>query len=302
MKNQITQTRPTYTQQGFINKFTEKIYLQTLLRNLKPLTSTPLLLSFNSTMVVIFGCYLYKIAIAPSLLLAAFLITFSVYSLNKVTDKAEDSINNKNLPNASKYYLGLSIIAMITGLIIGIFSGIMATVILFSPVIIGLIYSVKISNALPRLKEIIGVKSIIVALSWALTGCLLPIAAGIEKLNISVIVFGYIFVRIFVGTILCDVLDKKGDAALGIRTIPIKLGKNNTRKLLFTLNSIGLALSIFCITTQTYSYFVPALLFGVIYGYVTIAYVFKNNCRNSIAGLMLDSEWLPIVIIASIIS
>ena len=44
-------------------------------------------------MSIAFGFLLYNSTIVPSLLLAAFLVTFGVYGLNKVTDKAEDSIN-----------------------------------------------------------------------------------------------------------------------------------------------------------------------------------------------------------------
>jgi hypothetical protein len=45
-----------------------------------------------------------------------------------------------------------------------------------TPLVIGVIYSVKLFPFLPRLKEVVGVKSISVAFSWALTGSLLPVA------------------------------------------------------------------------------------------------------------------------------
>jgi 4-hydroxybenzoate polyprenyltransferase len=300
MNNQSNCMEPIKAQRNPLDCLSKETYFS-MLKALKPLTSTPLLLSLNGVMVVVFGFFLYNLTIKPSLLLAAFLVTFSVYGLNKVTDKAEDSINNKNFPNASKYYLILSVASIIIGLFLGTLSGSLTTFILFLPVIIGLIYSVRISKSIPRLKEIVGVKSIVVAISWALTGCLLPISAGLENLQVGTVVFFYIFIRILIGTILCDVLDKKGDCASGIETIPIKLGQNKTKKLLLVLNSVGLFLSIFCITTQMLSYFIPILLFGVIYGYITIGYVFKENHKNSIAGLILDSEWFPIVAIGSLL-
>ena len=72
---------------------------------IKFITSTSLLLALNGVMVVVFGFFLDSIRMVPPLLLAAFLVTFAVYGLNKVTDKAEDSINRpQTLPRTSNYY------------------------------------------------------------------------------------------------------------------------------------------------------------------------------------------------------
>jgi 4-hydroxybenzoate polyprenyltransferase len=162
---------------------------------------------------------------------------------------------------------------------------------------IGVIYSVRISKSIPRLKEVVGVKSLVVAVSWALTGCLLPDSFSTVKLQVFVIVFVYIFIRVFVGATLFDVLDKKGDLASGVETIPIRLGRNKTKKLLILVNSLGMLLPIYCLATGLLLGFVPALLFGVLFGYLAIWYFFRNNCKRLTAGLMLDGEWFPIVII-----
>jgi 4-hydroxybenzoate polyprenyltransferase len=93
------------------------------------------------------------------------------------------------------------------------------------------------------------------------------------------------------------VLDKKGDLASGVQTIPTKIGRKNTKNLLIFLNSLGVILSVYCLLTGIFIHFVPALIFGVLYGYIAIWYLFKDNCKRLTAGLMLDGEWLPIVII-----
>ncbi len=269
---------------------------------LRFLTSTSLLLASNGVMVVVFAFFLYSFRIVPGLLLAAFLVTFAVYGLNKVTDKAEDSINRpETVPKASGFYLALSIASMLIGFFIGILEGILAFFVLFAPVIIGVIYSVRISKSIPRLKEIVGVKSLVVAVSWALTGCLLPDSIGAAKLQVSVIVFIYIFIRVFVGTILCDVLDKKGDLASGVETIPIRLGRSKTKKLLLLINSFEVLLLIYCVATGILIQFVPALLFGVLYGYLAIWFFFKNSNKRVTAGLILDTEWFPMVIIVCLL-
>ncbi len=266
------------------------------------MVSNSLLLALNGVMVVVFGFFLDSAAISPSLLFAAFLVTFSVYGLNKFTDKAEDSVNRpETLPRAPGYYLVFSLVSMVFGFLIGLWEGILAFYVLCTPVLIGVIYSVRISKSIPRLKEIVGVKSIVVAVSWALTGSLLPEPFCTAKLQVIVIVFVYIFIRVFVGATLCDVLDKKGDLASGVETIPIRLGLNKTKMFLVLLNSLGMLLPIFCVATGMLVRFVPALLFGVLYGYLAIWFFFKHNCKRFTAGLMLDGEWIPIVIITCLL-
>jgi 4-hydroxybenzoate polyprenyltransferase len=282
---------------GLGNLVLEKTYFP-ILKVLRFLVSSSLLLALNGVMVVVFGFFLVNATIVPSLLFAAFLVTFAVYGLNKFTDKAEDSINQpETLPRASGYYLVFSIVSMMIGFLIGLLEGILAFFVLCAPVMIGVIYSVRISKSIPRLKEIVGVKSLVVAVSWALTGCLLPDSFYSAKLQVIVIVFVYIFIRVFVGTILCDVSDTKGDLASGVETIPIRLGRNKTKKLLILLNSLGMLLPIYCGATGLLIRFAPALLFGVLYGYLAIWLFFKDNCKRFTAGLMLDGEWFPIVII-----
>ena len=265
---------------------------------LRFMLSTSLLLALNGVTVVVFGFFLEGVTFVPSLLLAAFLVTFAVYGLNKFTDRNEDLINRpETSPKTSRYFLVFSIISMLAGFLIGLLEGILAFFVLCAPVMIGVIYSVKISKSIPRLKEIVGVKSLVVAVSWALTGSLLPDSNSTGKLQVIVIVFVYVFIRVFIGATLCDVLDKKGDLASGVETIPIRLGRNKTKKLLIILNSLGMLLPIYCVATGMLLCFVPALLFGVFFGYFAIWFFFRSNCKRFTAGLMLDGEWFPIVII-----
>ena len=137
--------------------------------------SNSIFLALNGALVFVFASLLYGTEISLSLLLASFLITFAVYSLNIVTDSKEDSINRTQThPKKAKCYLVLSILSMITSLTIGIMDNLSAFFVLTIPLIIGLVYSIRISKSFPRLKEIVGVKSIVVALSWGVTGAFLP--------------------------------------------------------------------------------------------------------------------------------
>jgi len=301
VKNQNFHVESTNLKVGLSNLVLEEIYC-TILRGLRFMVSSSILLALNGVMVVVFGYFLDGATIALPLLFAAFLVTFAVYGLNKFTDKAEDSINRPEiLPRASGYYLVFSIVSMVFGFLIGLWEGIFAFFVLCAPVMIGVIYSVRISKSIPRLKEIVGVKSLVVAVSWALTGSLLPDAFLTTKLQIIVIVFVFVFIRVFVGATLCDVLDMNGDLASGVETIPIRLGRNKTKNLLVLLNTFGMLLAIYCVATGVLIRFVPVLIFGVLYGYLAIWFFFKKNCRRFTGGLMLDGEWIPIVIITCLL-
>ena len=302
MKDQNFHIESTKNLKASLGNFVLEQTYCPIFKVLRFMVSNSLLLALNGVMVVVFGFFLDSATISPSLLFAAFLVTFSVYGLNKFTDKAEDAVNRpETLPRAPGYYLVFALASMVFGFLIGLWEGILAFCVLCTPVLIGVIYSVRISKSIPRLKEIVGVKSIVVAVSWALTGSLLPEPFCTANLQVILIVFVYIFIRVFVGATLCDVLDKKGDLASGVETIPIKLGLNKTKMFLVLLNSLGMLLPIFCVATGMLVRFVPALLFGVLYGYLAIWFFFKHNCKRFAAGLMLDGEWIPIVIITCLL-
>ena len=302
MKDQNFHIESTNLKAGFGNLVLVQIY-RAIFKVLRFMVSSSLLLALNGVMVVVFGFFLDSATIVIPILFAAFLVTFAVYGLNKFTDKTEDSINRpETLPKASGYYLVFSMVAMGFGFLIGLLEGILAFFVLCAPVIIGVIYSVRISKSIPRLKEIVGVKSFVVALSWALTGSLLPDPFCTASFQVIAIVFVYVFIRVFVGATLCDVLDLKGDFASGVETIPIKLGRSETKKLLMLLNSLLILLPIYCMATGTLIRFIPAQLFGVLYGYSAIWFFFKTNCKRFTAGLMLDGEWIPIVIILCLLT
>jgi 4-hydroxybenzoate polyprenyltransferase len=301
VKNNNFQTEPADLLKSYISHTVGKKTYFPLYKFLKFMFSSSLLLSLNSVMVVVFGSILYGFKIAPSLLLAAFLVTFGVYGLNKVTDKNEDSINRPETFTGLPYFLWLSIAASAVGLMIGLLQNTVTFIVLSTPITTGAIYSVKISKSIPRLKDILGVKSLIVALTWAITGAILPDFSLAAKANAIVIVFAYIFIRIFVGTILCDILDEKGDRAFGVKTIPLRLGRSKTKKLLLAINSFGILLLFCCIEKGILIQFMPAFLFGILYGYFAIWFFLKEDCKRLAAGLILDAEWFPAVIILSLV-
>jgi 4-hydroxybenzoate polyprenyltransferase len=276
---------------------------QNFLRVVRFFTSSSLFLALNSALVVYFSFILYEIEVSPLILLAAFLSTFAVYSLNKVTDKTEDSINKpEQTTKAQKYYLIPSIVSCIISLAIGLMEGPLVFLVLLTPLIVGFVYSVKISKLLPRLKEVLGVKSVLVAFSWAFTGSFLPALMGFVTAEKIFLVFMYIFIQLFVNTVLFDVLDMSGDGVSQVKTIPLRLGKTRTAHLLFLANSLLLLWLVCCFVFGLFLRYLPAAAFGVFYGYGLIWYFTKNSGKRLSAELMVDGEWLPIVAFLGVIA
>ena len=271
-------------------------FITPLERGLKFLTSNSLFLALNGSMVVVFAYFLYEIEMAPILLLLAFLTTFSIYGLNKTTDNAEDAINRPETVSRDKaHYLVPSIAAMLVSLALGTLIGITVFEILIAPLIIGVVYSVRLSKAIPRLKDIVGLKSGMVAFSWAFTGSLLPASLQAVDVEKIVLVFIFIFIQLLVNTILFDVLDMKGDWHAGVKTIPIALGRTKTKNLLFLVNSALWPWIAYCFFRGFFLEYLPALIFGIFYGYAITRGILGCDCPRLLADIVVDGEWIPIV-------
>ncbi len=238
----------------------------------------------------------------PLLLQSAFMVTFAVYTLNLVTDKSEDKANRGEPEKINKQLLLISTIAISSAIFFSAFLGIKAVLVIATPFLAGILYSVKILPKIPRLKEVLAAKSVIVALSWGTTGALLPFIQENIQPDKVFIVFLYVFIQIFIGTILSDVLDIKGDLENGINTIPIKLGLFKTRTLLLIMNSLLIPMILYVLTKHVFAQHYLILGFGIIYGYFMIFY-FCNQKRSRIMfETIIDGMFIPQLLLVVILS
>jgi 4-hydroxybenzoate polyprenyltransferase len=265
-------------------------------------TSNALLLAFDGPLVVFFGYMLYGITANFTILLASFLGVFSIYTLNKATDKKEDRVNRPDQPSRSTtYYVAVSLVTMISSLILGASVSLFAFLILLTPTMVGVLYSVRVSPRLPRLKEIVGAKSLLVAFSWSLYGAFLPLALNSSDFPNIALVFTYIFAQVIINTILFDFFDTKGDRESGIKTLPIVFGTEKTKKMLFFINSSLATLITFCEIEGYFLKVLPALFFGVVYGYFIIWHFVREPINRLNAELMIDGAWFPLVTFVKLI-
>lgn len=267
------------------------------------LISTSLFLAISGSFKIIFSGLLFNM-FSFNIILITFLTIFSTYGLNKLTDINEDTINNPERANIIKkggvvFKFSVAISFMLS-LILGFLENVMTLPVILFPLFLGLLYSVKLNSNLPRLKDITGVKNITVALSWSVGTTFLPVIFLSEKRIISVILIFYLFfIKSCINSIIFDIRDIKGDRESNIRTIPVLLGKDKTKRLLLILNSTLIPWLIFtCYKGFFHRYFFVLILL-ILYGYWYILYFSGDNIKKGkIMDLLIDGEFIMIAIIA----
>ncbi|WP_457743031.1 UbiA family prenyltransferase [Thermococcus sp.] len=277
-------------------------------RLLSFLISTSIFLAISGILKLYLAFLLYRTPPRTNLLLATFLMIFSVYNLNKLTDFKEDEINNpervryiKRFYRTLRYSIGISFVAAI---VLSIATSPWAVLVMLFPVITGILYSIKLSPNIPRLKDITGVKNLIIALTWANGTAFLPYLTTKASLSVVALVYYYFFMKSIINTILFDVRDIEGDRLNGIRTIPVKLGVERTRILLLGLNTTLLAWLLIAFTLGYFEKYIPALLFSIINGYAYILYFTARTNPGKLLDLWVDGEWFyttPLAILVTII-
>lgn len=90
-----------------------------------------------------------------------------------------------------------------------------------------------------RLKDIPGVKSLVVALTWALVTVMFPACLAQQSPQGLPVVFLWNALLWFVNTVFFDLGDMQGDALEGTETLPLVLGFTRTRLLLLALTGLA---------------------------------------------------------------
>lgn len=247
--------------------------------------------ALSSVAVLYISLHLFGLHLNPYLLVSGFLVTFSVYSLNKITDAREDIINqpmNGEMSLNKNIILIIFLISYLLSLTIGFTISYLCVIILSIPFMVGIVYSIKISDF--RLKDVFLGKNISISASWALEASLLPFIFS-PNLLLFICVFSFIFLKGMINTILFDMRDIKGDMVANILTVPVKIGKKKTFFLLLALNSLlFIWLAVFLPVIEPYLFI---LLLCIFYGYAYIIYFYIiENPPRQIYSLLVDDEWL----------
>lgn len=190
------------------------------------------------------------LSISPNLApVVAFLVTFSIYTHNKLTDFEEDSVNNPNLvafvaPRRDVLEV-LASVAYAVAVALSLLGGPLALLLTLLPGAVAILYS---SEWLPfektqRLKEVLVVNTASISLAWAMPVAFLPLVFADARYSpLAGIVLVYFLLHTFVSVELFNVRDVAGDRQAGVATLPVVFGIARTRHLLYALDVVAIAL------------------------------------------------------------
>lgn len=172
-------------------------------------------------------------------ILSSFFLCASLFAYNNMVDKKEDAINKKRVSGLTLTRRGNFILAFC--FTIGLLSTLMLTlpsvIIYLLASFIGFTYSVF------KLKQYMVLKNLYSGFSWSLSFLL----GSSPNLNhISFVYYVVISLFIFISSIISDLRDFKGDKVQMIKTIPVSIGYNKSKKIIYlfyTLFSFFILLS-----------------------------------------------------------
>jgi len=252
--------------------------------------------AFTSLMMLYFSFVILGVALKPVLLCAMFFVIYSVYSLNKVTDREEDAINmparSSFVAGNERFLLTLAIASYIAALLLGLIESPFAAGILLVPFLSGIVYSTNSLSiiGIPRLKDIFLVKSLIVAFSLSVCAAFLPALYLYNSAKLCFI-FPFFFSKVFINTVLFDVRDVKGDTLNGVKTIPVVIGIKRTRQMLLLIQSLLVAW--FALFSDLFSEYYAILIASMVYGYLYIICFCNTNHHGAMSwDVLLDGEWI----------
>ena len=235
------------------------------------------------------------------LLIAAFLLCFSVFSWNKVTDLKEDSINLPDMGQFTKknrdYLIFASFEAINIALILAFFTNPVAVAIILFAFLVAFFYGLGHSF---RIKDTLVLKNVTIAGTMAAVAVLLPLALHANIAWIVLLLSYFIFVKVFITTVLNDVRDVDGDRKTGVHTIPVSLGRNKTRNLLLIINSTLVLWVAFSLIQGIFYPYAFVLILSVIYGYWVVLRFTRRAKTSRLFYLLVNGEWAFLALYATL--
>ncbi|MGR3293504.1 MAG: 4-hydroxy-3-methylbut-2-enyl diphosphate reductase [Candidatus Scalindua sp.] len=226
------------------------------------------------------------LGINPSIKFCAIatLFLFSMYVLNYFANKEAAALSE---PSRAKLYEQHQGVFMVLGIVAAILSSVLAFTInidaffcIFFASLFGIAYRVSIiPKKLSRiaryrsLAQIPGSKEMFISIAWAVSTGLIPFLGSPESsLSSLPVVLAFTFSMVFMRTVLLDVRDVQGDRIIGKETIPIAIGKSNTKAILVVMSillTILLVISPMNGWTSGFSYYLlPCVAYACGYLYL----------------------------------
>lgn len=136
-----------------------------------------------------------------------------------------------------------------------------------------------------RLKDIPGIKSAVVAFTWAVTTVWLPVLVSGSRPMGTALLFSWNFLIWFVNTVFFDMGDMRGDRLEGTRTLPLVLGFRTCRRLLLALCLLA-AVTLWC--GQSRGLVSPLAGWANLISLYSFGYVLAGRSEDDELGFLCD--------------
>ena len=234
------------------------------------------------------------------LLLMAYLFTLGAYTINRVSDFPEDSLSH---PDRTAYLRGRlrALKGVAAGCFaVGYFLAYLRNLVFFAallvPLALALAYSLgsdtmKGAVGVSRLKDAILVKNVTISFGWSL----IPVLVGLYFLQLPLAVLAlapFIFLRLMVNTIFFDQRDVDADRAVGVTTLPLKMGVPGSSRVMDLIDVTSAVYLVAAVAAGVLPLFTAALLAFVPYSLAYRAYAASGKHRDSLRDFAADGEYV----------
>jgi (E)-4-hydroxy-3-methyl-but-2-enyl pyrophosphate reductase len=207
------------------------------------------------------GCLTYAAAmlqgIVPSLsaVLMAVFYLMCMHTFNNLIDITSDRYNDPD--RATFFQQNRVLLSALTGLfglgglLIAYIMGPLFFLLLACMSFMGIVYSISLvpqgfaDGLKPKIRDIPGSKTVLVAMAWGILTTIVPAVDGFGYIKpVTVLIFFWMISLVFVRTAFFDILDMQGSRIVGKETIPILLGEQKTMAWLKNLAGLMMVLMI----------------------------------------------------------
>jgi len=237
-------------------------------------------------------CYMSLVfqGVRPSatVLSIVFFYVFGVHVFNRHNERLKDEFSDPARTRFFRHYgkalMVAATMASFISLYLSYVLGVREFVLLLFSYLMGIIYTIRIVPGklqpfikYKRLKDFPGSKDIFIALAWAWVIVLIPLLKqGVYFSYISMSILGFVFLTVFIRSVVFDIASIEGDRIVGRETIPILIGQERTGIMLLILAAV---IGIFMLSSAA-SGLVPSLGYYLIFPpafMVTCLYIFQKT-------------------------
>jgi 4-hydroxybenzoate polyprenyltransferase len=255
---------------------------------------------------------MYLLSLSPSVApVVVGLVTFAVYANDRLVDLETDAISNPDRTafvhqHKEKLYV-LAALSYGLAVMLAVLGGPIAFALTLVPGFAWVVYAVDWLHLpdveVSRLKQLPVVSSVLIAVAWALTVVLLPVAFAGAALTPTVgVLFIYFALGAFLSAEVSNIYDMEDDIASGVTTLPTMLGIRRTQAVLSGVALVAAAVPAAAVAAD-YLSVRAALLLAL--GVVTVAVasaVLHRFDRGRIPTLAAEATHLPVPVAVALLA